>query len=59
MRQDGVRREIWYDEYWRMMRVGNGYLASRLSAAQKLARQWGIAVWLVFHKIKDCLVRRR
>lgn len=53
MRQDGVRRKIWYDECWRMMRVGNGHLAARLSAQQKLARQWGIAVWLVFHKIKD------
>jgi hypothetical protein len=36
-----------------MMRIGNGHLAVRLSAQQKLARQWGIAVWLVFHKIKD------
>ena len=53
MRQDGVRRKIWYDECWRMMRVGNGHLAARLSAQQKLARQWGIAVWLIFHKIKD------
>jgi type IV secretory pathway VirB4 component len=53
MRQDGVRRKIWYDECWRMMRVGNGHLAARLSAQQKLARQWGIGVWLVFHKIKD------
>jgi hypothetical protein len=53
MRQDGVRRKIWYDECWRMMRVGNGHLAARLSAQQKLARQWGIGVWLIFHKIKD------
>jgi hypothetical protein len=53
MRQDGVRRKIWYDECWRIMRVGGGHLAARLSAQQKLARQWGIAVWLVFHKIKD------
>ncbi|MGI8458647.1 MAG: hypothetical protein ACR2LI_11110 [Propionibacteriaceae bacterium] len=53
MRQDGVRRKIWYDECWRIMRVGNGHLAARLSAQQKLSRQWGIAVWLVFHKIKD------
>src|SRR5947208_4727594 len=36
-----------------MMRVGNGHLAARLSAQQKLARQWGIAVWLIFDKIKD------
>lgn len=53
MRQDGVRRKIWYDECWRMMRVGNGHLAARLSAQQKLSRQWGVGVWLVFHKIKD------
>ena len=53
MRQDGVRRKVYYDECWRMLRVGNGHLAARLSAQQKLARQWGIAVWLVFHKIKD------
>ena len=53
MRQDGVRRKIWYDECWRMMRVGNGHLAARLSAQQKLARQWGIGVWLIFHKLKD------
>jgi hypothetical protein len=53
MRQDGVRRKIWYDECWRMVRVGNGHLAARLSAQQKLARQWGIGVWLIFHKIKD------
>jgi type IV secretory pathway VirB4 component len=53
MRQDGIRRKIWYDECWRMMRVGNGHLAARLSAQQKLARQWGIGVWLIFHKLKD------
>jgi hypothetical protein len=53
MRQDGVRRKIWYDECWRMMRIGNGHLAARLSAQQKLARQWGIGVWLIMHKIKD------
>jgi hypothetical protein len=53
MRQDGVRRKIWYDECWRMMRVGNGHLAARLSGQQKLARQWGIGVWLIFHKLKD------
>jgi hypothetical protein len=53
MRQDGIRRKIFYDECWRMLRVGNGHLAARLSAQQKLARQWGMAVWLVFHKIKD------
>lgn len=53
MRQDGVQRYVVYDECWRLMRFAG--LVRRLSAQQKLARQWGCANALVAHRISDLL----
>lgn len=53
MRQDGVQRYVVYDECWRLMRFAG--LVRRLSAQQKLARQWGVANALVAHRISDLL----
>jgi hypothetical protein len=53
MRQDGVQRYVVYDECWRLMRFAG--LVRRLSAQQKLARQWGCANAIVAHRISDLL----
>lgn len=53
MRQDGVQRYVVYDESWRLMRFAG--LVRRLSAQQKLARQWGCANAIVAHRISDLL----
>lgn len=53
MRQDGVQRYVVYDESWRLMRFAG--LVRRLSAQQKLARQWDCANAIVAHRISDLL----
>lgn len=50
---DPHRRYMVYDECWRLVRYTG--LVRRISEAQKLARQWAVAVVLVTHRISDLL----
>src|SRR5512142_181324 len=47
------RRILIYDECWRLMRYAK--LVYRLSAQQKMSREWGIWNVLVTHRISDLL----